>query len=558
MRSIGRVAVYVLAFLTLPLGVGVVCLRRAIDAYMAPSPPSRVGADHIPEPPVIDQRKPTVAVVLGKDITEVADALAPYAVFQRSGVFNVVMVAEQRRPVALTGGLDLLPHYSFAELDAQSGAGPALIVVPNIPNVRENETLRLWVQRHGHQGSLVMSVCAGAAMLAATGLIDGQPATTHWGDIARIESQYPAVTWLRGERYIDNGKVISTAGILSGVDGSLHMIDRLRGRALALDVARQMHYTDVRFLDNPSIEQFRVGPADAIILLNAAFLWDRPTLGVALYDGMDEVALAAVYDTYGIVDRLLSLAPEGTVITTRRGLNLVARRAPGDWSTSLEILVPGRKASPTIAWLAPFDVTYTLATEDRFPFGPAIEDIARRHNLPTAQFAAKRLEFRMSGVSGDGRGWWSMAVVYRPLALGILGVAFVWGLKRFLRYRRRNSSRSGMNPLHRELLEREIARAKQLMASGHHDDAFPHLERAHVLGQAHVRWHVLCHWLMLKVAIRRGEPSAAIGQVTRIVLGALGSAVGKVPTGNTGGSNVSMFKQMSIDSDLSRAMEGAS
>jgi hypothetical protein len=151
-----------------------------------------------------------------------------------------------------------------------------------------------------------------------------------------------------------------------------------------------------------------------------------------------------------------------------------------------------------------------------------------------------------------------MAVVYRPLALGILGVAFVWGLKRFLRYRRRNSSRSGMNPLHRELLEREIARAKQLMASGHHDDAFPHLERAHVLGQAHVRWHVLCHWLMLKVAIRRGEPSAAIGQVTRIVLGALGSAVGKVPTGNTGGSNVSMFKQMSIDSDLLRAMEGAS
>ena len=447
MRSIGRVAVYVLAFLTLPLGVGVVCFRRAIDAYVAPSPPSRVGADHIPGPPAIDPEKPTVAVVLGKDITEVADALAPYAVFQRSGVFNVVMVAEQRRPVALTGGLDLLPHYSFAELDAHSGAGPALIVIPNIPNVRENKTLRLWVQRHGHEGSLVMSVCAGAAMLAATGLVDGQPATTHWGDIARIESQYPAVTWVRGQRYIDNGKVISTAGILSGIDGSLHMIDRLRGRPLALDVARQMHYTDVRFLDNPSIDQFRVGPADAIILLNAAYLWDRPTLGVALYDGIDEVALAAVYDTYGIVDRLLSLAPEGTAITTQRGLNLFARRAPGDWSTSLEILVPGRKASPTIPWLAPFDVSYTLATEDRFPFGPAIEDIARRHNLPTAQFAAKRLEYRMTRVSGGGPGWWRMAVVYRPLLLGILGVAFVWGLKRVLRYRRRTSSRSGMNPI---------------------------------------------------------------------------------------------------------------
>ncbi|MDB4983754.1 MAG: Transcriptional regulator GlxA family, contains an amidase domain and an AraC-type DNA-binding, partial [Myxococcales bacterium] len=356
MRFVGRVAVYVLAFLTLPLGIGAVGLQGAFDAYLAPSSPSRVGAEHIPEPPAIDPEKPTVAVVLGKDITEVADALAPYAVFQRSGAFNVVMVAEQRRPVALTGGLDLLPHYSFAELDAQAGGGPALIVVPNVPNVGGNETLRLWVQRHGHEGSLVMSVCSGAAMLAATGLADGQRATTHWGDIAGIESQYPAVTWVRGERYIDNGKVITTAGILSGVDGSLHMIDRLRGRALALDVARQMHYADVRFLDNPSIAQFRVGPADAIILLNAAYLWDRPTLGVALYDGIDEVALAAVYDTYGIVDRLLSLAPQGTVVTTRHGLNLFARRAPDDWSASREILVPGRKASPTIAWLAPFDV----------------------------------------------------------------------------------------------------------------------------------------------------------------------------------------------------------
>jgi transcriptional regulator GlxA family with amidase domain len=215
-------------------------------------------------------------VVLGKDVTEVADALAPYAVFQRSGAFNVVMVAEQRRPVALTGGLDLMPHYSFAELDARTGTGPALIVVPNVPNVGKNEALRLWVQRHGRGGSLVMSVCSGAAMLAATGLLDGQRATTHWGDIARIESQYPVVTWVRGERYIDSGKVISTAGILSGIDGSLHVIERLRGRALAVDVARQMHYTNLRFLDNPSIEQFSAGPSDAVVLPNA------PIFGIVL------------------------------------------------------------------------------------------------------------------------------------------------------------------------------------------------------------------------------------------------------------------------------------
>ena len=60
--------------------------------------------------------------MLGNDITEVADMIAPYAVFQTSASFNVVTVAEERRPVALTGGLDVLPHYSFRDLDTKNGA----------------------------------------------------------------------------------------------------------------------------------------------------------------------------------------------------------------------------------------------------------------------------------------------------------------------------------------------------------------------------------------------------------------------------------------------------
>jgi hypothetical protein len=69
---------------------------------------------------------------------------------------------------------------------------------------------------------------------------------------------------------------------------------------------------------------------------------------------------------------------------------------------------------------------------------------------------------------------------------------------------------------------------------------------------------VLAHWLMLEVAIRRHRGIAALGQVVRIVLGAVGSAVGRVPTGNTGGSNVSMFARMPIAPDLLRVMQGTS
>jgi hypothetical protein len=130
-------------------------------------------------------------------------------------------------------------------------------------------------------------------MLAATGLIDGRPATTHWGEIDRIERGYPAVRWVRGQRYVDDGQFISTAGILSGIDGALHMIDRLQGRALALEVARAIRYDGARFLDDPSMPQFHRSPGDVIVFLNAAFGWDRTTLGVRLFDGIDELPLAS-------------------------------------------------------------------------------------------------------------------------------------------------------------------------------------------------------------------------------------------------------------------------
>ena len=114
-----------------------------------------------------------------------------------------------------------------------------------------------------------------------------------------------------------------------------------------------------------------------------------------------------------------------------------------------------------------------------------------------------------------------------------------------------------MNAAHQKLLEHEVRVAQRLMDGGNVDDAVVHLERAHVLGQTHAGWHVLVHFLMLKVAIRSRQRIAAAGQAVRIVLGAIGSIVGRVPTGNTGGTDVSMFARMPIAPELLRVMEGA-
>ena len=112
-----------------------------------------------------------------------------------------------------------------------------------------------------------------------------------------------------------------------------------------------------------------------------------------------------------------------------------------------------------------------------------------------------------------------------------------------------------MNPKQDKAFEKEIKLARALMRQNEHDQAFVHLERAHVLGQQHPLPHVLSHWLMLRVAVHRREPAAMLGQAARIVLGAVGSLVGSVPTGNTGGTNISMFKRLPIEPELLKIME---
>ena len=103
--------------------------------------------------------------------------------------------------------------------------------------------------------------------------------------------------------------------------------------------------------------------------------------------------------------------------------------------------------------------------------------------------------------------------------------------------------------------EREMATALELERQGRLGQALHHLERAHVLGQRHIVPHVRSHWAMLMIELRRRRANAVWGQLARVVLGALGSAVGKVPAGNTGGTDISMFRRMPIDPELRRLME---
>ena len=155
--------------------------------------------------------------------------------FAESGAYNVYAVAETRELRTLTGGVDVVPQHSFAELAAVLHHEPNIIVVPAMLDTGSPQNVPVldWLRKHGHAPTLLFSWCAGAEVLAASGLIDGKTVTTNWGDIDRYERAYPAVHWRRGERYIDSGTLLTTGGITAGVDATLHLLARLNGQDIA-------------------------------------------------------------------------------------------------------------------------------------------------------------------------------------------------------------------------------------------------------------------------------------------------------------------------------------
>ena len=104
-------------------------------------------------------------------------------------------------------------------------------------------------------------------------------------------------------------------------------------------------------------------------------------------------------------------------------------------------------------------------------------------------------------------------------------------------------------------IDDEIRQASALSETGQDAEAFSHLERAHVLGQAMTREHTRVHWLMFRSALRRGDVREIWGQLVRIIGAATKTPLGIYPTGNTGGSNVWFFKPMPVPEDLKAILD---
>jgi putative intracellular protease/amidase len=388
----------------------------------------------LPPAPSHDETRLTAVVVAGATGAESLDVLAPYEVLAASGRFNVYTLAPERTPLRLfpgspeLTGVDFLPHFSFDGYADEVGSPPDLVVLPYIPSARDevNAPVLAWLREHVTAETTLLTICGGSWVAADAGLLAGRTATTHRNLFATLEQQHPQVRWVQGERWVEDGNVISSAGITAAVDASLHTIGRLVGRAVAEDTAAEIGYPHLALLDDASYTVPLASTSSRTI--NALYRPDRAKLGVALYDGVGELEVASIVDLYprSLASTIHPIGATPGVITTRHGLHLTPRYHLADAPDIDRLLVPGTPPAEVTSHLGdpggglpPGERIHT--DPDTFVFDAALADIARHDSRAAARLVATGIEYPADLASHTGRRWPS-ELLGRPLALSLLGL----------------------------------------------------------------------------------------------------------------------------------------
>lgn len=182
-------------------------------------------------------KSPTVAILLF-DHAEIIDFSGPWEVFGGAG-YKVFTVAEKTDPVKCVYGQRIVADYIF-----ENSPRADVLLVPGggVGEAVGNQKLIKWVQENAQKSDYVMSVCTGAFILARAGLLDGLRATTVRGGIDRLASAGKNIQTVYDKRYVDNGKVITTAGLSSGIDGAFHLVSKMLGLGAAQETALGLEY----------------------------------------------------------------------------------------------------------------------------------------------------------------------------------------------------------------------------------------------------------------------------------------------------------------------------
>lgn len=265
-----------------------------------------------------------------QDRVEILDFAGPMEVFIAAGL-HVYTVAKTTEPIKAMGKLTVVPDYGLEDcptpdLIAFFGGG-------NASGVSQDPEVKAWLAEVFPKTQMQFSVCTGAFFLGEMGLLDGKTATTFHSAIPGLRERFPKATVRDDVRYVDNGSVITTAGISAGIDGALHLVAKLQGKARALEVAEHMEY-------------FGWEPDKGLIITSG-------TVDVIKKKGLKEAIAEADRQLYygELIDLGKSLAAEGHTTSALEIFDYVLSTqtvAPNDCETIREVMqTTGRPTPPS-------------------------------------------------------------------------------------------------------------------------------------------------------------------------------------------------------------------
>jgi putative intracellular protease/amidase len=329
------------------------------------------------------RKRPVIAIIALNDATEVTDLLVPYGVLSHANIADVTVVAEHASPVrlhpfsALGQGPELLrvePQSTTRAFDERYPDGADYVVVPAL-EPRNNQHVLDWIVAQHRKGAKIFSVCAGSLTLAAAGLLDGRPATTHWAYVDALRKARPTMQWIPDRRYVAAEGISTSTGITASVPATVALVEAIAGRLKAEQLARALGVTNWDARHRSSAFQL-TWEHQKTFLRNWLSFWRHETIGVPVTEGVDEIVLALTADAYSrtALSAVTTVGTGGKAVRSRHGLLIHANTSAP--SPAVDHMLPALRSDSPAA---------TLDGE--------LAHIASRYGRPTGDIVALVVEY---------------------------------------------------------------------------------------------------------------------------------------------------------------------
>ncbi|MBM9591111.1 DJ-1/PfpI family protein [Leptospira sp. 201903075] len=358
-----------------PIGL-VILLTLVFHTVSVLSEPKVPNQGHLEKIPKKQNHKKPVIVVIGENqYTELTDFIVPYGILKRSDIAEIYAVAPNKGTMNMFPALSIEITTSIDDFDKLHPEGSDLVIVPAIHNA-ENKTIIQWIQNQSKNGATIVGICDGVWTLGHAGLLNHKKATGHWYSKEDLMNKFPNTEWEKNKRYIQDQNIITTTGVTASIPISLALIESLAGTKKAKEIANELGIQNWNPTHNT--EEFDLDWKQYLTAAkNLTFVWNYETIGIPLYDGIDEISLALVADSYSRTykSKTKSIASSNQPILSKSGILFLP-----------EIKEENRNETNVV-------VEVTKAKKA----GPALEetlkDIQKRYGTGTMRFVATQLEF---------------------------------------------------------------------------------------------------------------------------------------------------------------------